>query len=169
MDVEQLARLHYLKEKGVLTDTEFTRMKQDIINGLPVHFSQESEPEKSLWGYFIQCITSKYICFSGRARRKEYWSFVLFCFILSFIKALCITYCMTLGYFDFAIKANIVSSIIDLALFLPSLSVLVRRMHDVNLSGCWILTIIVPLVVIFLPSHLTQNKYGPVPAGIYVE
>ncbi len=165
MDVEQLAQIHHLREKGIISDTEFLQIKQKIMNGQEIHLPFH-ETEKTLWGYVIDCITNKYICFSGRARRKEYWSFVLFCFILSFIKALCITYCMTLGYFDFAIKANIVSSIIDLALFLPSLSVLVRRMHDVNLSGCWILTIIVPLVVIFLPSHLTQNKYGPVPAGV---
>ena len=39
--------------------------------------------------YYIDCITKKYVCFSGRARRKEYWMFALFNFIAALIVGKC--------------------------------------------------------------------------------
>ena len=56
--------------------------------------------------------------------------------------------------------------IVSLILLLPSLSALVRRLHDVDFSGWWILTVVVPLIMMFFKSDMVPNKYGDVPAGV---
>lgn len=82
---------------------------------------------------------SKYADFSGRARRSEYWFWVLFNLIVGFV-------------------ANMISSllgsltlclIVIVALLIPSISVTVRRLHDIGKSGWYYLLLVVPIVLMF--------------------
>jgi uncharacterized membrane protein YhaH (DUF805 family) len=109
--------------------------------------------------WYIQ-VLKKYVVFSGRARRKEYWYFVLFNLIISLI----------LSLIDWAIGMNILATIYGLAVLLPSLGVSVRRLHDTGRSGWWIFIGLIPLVgaiillVFFvIDSQPGENKYGPSP------
>lgn len=106
-------------------------------------------------------LTTNYCNFNGRSSRSEYWWFALAMFILGFVLRLFLgdgTVCAVIG------------GVINLALLLPGLGVAVRRMHDINKSGWWILINLIPLVgsIIFIiwaakDSDPTPNQYGPVP------
>ncbi len=106
-------------------------------------------------------LTTNYCNFNGRSSRSEYWWFALAMFILGFILRL------ILG--DGTVGA-VISGVINLALLLPGLGLSVRRMHDINKSGWWVLINLIPLVgwIIFIiwaakDSDPTPNQYGPVP------
>lgn len=106
--------------------------------------------------YFIEAF-KKYAVFSGRARRKEYWMFVLFTVIIGIVLAIV----------DAFIGVQILSSVFSLALLVPSLSLLWRRLHDTGRSGWWFLFAFVPLVgsitlLVFmcLDGEAGENKYG---------
>jgi len=112
-------------------------------------------------------VIKKYVVFSGRARRKEYWYFVLFNILisigLSFIDAATGTVNAETGY-------GLLSSIYSLAVLIPSLAVLMRRLHDTDRSGWWILIGLIPVIgwivlLVFLvqDSHPGQNQYGDNP------
>lgn len=115
----------------------------------------------------VKNVFSNYVTFSGRASRSEYWFFVLFVilasFILSFVDA-------ALGVYSLKAQIGILSGIFSLAVLLPSIAVAVRRLHDTGSSGWWVLLIFVPLlgaialIVWFcIPSNQGQNEYGPEP------
>lgn len=111
-------------------------------------------------------VLKKYAVFSGRARRKEYWFFVLFNIIIS----------ITLSIIDISIGTGtaegpgILSIIYSLAIIIPSLAVSVRRLHDTDRSGWWLLILLIPfiglivlLVFMFLDGSPGTNKYGANP------
>jgi len=87
------------------------------------------------------CLKEKYVDFNGRARRSEYWWFALFTWagtiFLSFIDNL---------VFGVDASVSILSSIWGLAILLPSLAVGVRRLHDLEKSGWWLLLSLIPLI-----------------------
>lgn len=126
------------------------------------------------WGYFVGCLR-RYVDGYGRARRKEYWFFVLFqAVILTGLICVSIAFAMSSGSSDaYAIMAGvvmIVTALVYVALFLPGLSVLIRRFHDVGLSGWLVLLGLIPyvgglitLVITVLPSQPYPNKHGTVP------
>ena len=109
----------------------------------------------------------KYAVFDGRSRRKEYWFFVLFAFLISV--ALSVVDYM-IGTYNAERGIGLLSGVFSLAIFLPGLGVTIRRLHDTGRSGWWILIAIVPLIgevvlLIFmvLESHPGTNEYGPSP------
>lgn len=111
----------------------------------------------------------KYVDFRGRARRKEYWFFVLFNIIVSII-LFAIDVAMAGGQASQHAGVGILSLIYGLAAFLPGLAVSVRRLHDTNRTGIWILIALVPLIgplvllVFFLiDSDPNENEYGANP------
>ena len=120
--------------------------------------------------YFIDCLTKKYACFSGRARRQEYWLFVLFNIIAAFVVGLiggCLASVTGVGAVAF------LGAIYNLAVLIPSLAVFCRRMHDTGRSGWWWLIGLIPfvggivlLVFCCLDSQPGENKYGPNPKGL---
>lgn len=81
--------------------------------------------------WFLQCVKEDYANFSGRARRKEYWFFVLFQAI-----SLLVAFLIDLIVFG---KSSIFYGLCALALFIPNLAVTVRRLHDTNRSGLLVL------------------------------
>ncbi|MCH4181887.1 MAG: DUF805 domain-containing protein [Prevotella sp.] len=96
------------------------------------------------FGQAIKNIFSKYATFTGRARRSEFWWFQLFNFILVFVASL-LDDLLGLGISDTG--EGVISLIVTLALLLPGLSVLWRRLHDINKSGWNYLLVIVPLAL----------------------
>ena len=112
----------------------------------------------------------KYAVFGGRARRKEYWFFVLFNFIfaivLAFIDGM-------IGTFDPETGYGVLSGIYGLAVLIPGIAVLFRRLHDTDRSGWWWLIVFIPLlgvivllVFMVLDGTSGQNQYGPDPKGL---
>lgn len=112
-------------------------------------------------------VLKKYAVFSGRARRKEYWYFILFNIlvniVLSFVDGLT-------GSFDPATGMGLLSGIYTLAILIPSIAVSVRRLHDTGRSGWWLLISFIPLIGFFVllffmlqNSKAGQNQYGENP------
>ncbi len=100
----------------------------------------------------ISTCFSKYVTFSGRASRSEYWWWILFNWILSLCG----------GFIDGLVfgQNGIFTILVFFALFLPGLSVAVRRCHDTNHCGWWVLCPIYNLVLMLLPSDEGVNDYG---------
>lgn len=90
---------------------------------------------------------SKYATFSGRARRAEYWWFVLFNILANIV--LGIADSVVFGFGGGAMRdggPQVLSGLYSLAVFLPSLAVGVRRLHDTGRSGWWLLIWIIPVI-----------------------
>lgn len=113
--------------------------------------------------WYIEVI-KKYAVFNGRARRKEYWYFFLFNLLISFV----ITFGDALtGTLDPDTGYGLLSAIYSLAVLIPSIAVSVRRLHDTNRSGWWLLIALIPLIgaivlLVFFASDSKQdeNDYG---------
>jgi uncharacterized membrane protein YhaH (DUF805 family) len=108
------------------------------------------------------CLT-KYVVAEGRAGRAEYWYFFLFNIIVSIVASIIDG---ILGTFIFGI-------IVGLGLLLPGIMVGIRRLHDTNRSGWWILLGLIPLVgfivlIVFFVQEGTAgpNQYGPAPVPV---
>jgi len=105
----------------------------------------------------------KYAVFSGRSRRQEYWMFFLFNLIFS----------ITSSFLDSILGTIVVSLVYALALFIPTLAVTVRRLHDTGRSGWWLFLILVPvigilvlLIFVMLDGNTNENAYGQNPKHI---
>ena len=114
----------------------------------------------------VRSVLRQYVVFSGRARRSEYWWFVLFYFLVSLVAAIVDS---SLGTRDDWGGYGVVGTLATVALFLPALGVAVRRMHDTDRSGWWVLINLVPLVgwIVFVFFAVTDskpdNRFGPNP------
>lgn len=136
-------------------------------------------PEPSLWSYFIGCITKRFAQFSGRARRREFWGFVLFSFIFRYLiqffsSFILFPFIMSDVFgeriFDAYMSGGIIDmygeifrnpgfittygllTVVSLFLMIPSLAVSVRRLHDIGKSGWFLLITLIPVVgsIIFI-------------------
>ena len=121
--------------------------------------------EKRMNWYFE--VLKKYAVFSGRARRKEYWYFCLFNLIIFIVLGIIdgVT-----GSLSPEAGAGLLGSIYILAIFIPGIAVSVRRLHDTNRSGWWVLINLIPLIGIIVllvfmaqDSKPDQNKFGSNP------
>ncbi|MFD7325936.1 DUF805 domain-containing protein [Streptomyces sp. NPDC059875] len=106
-------------------------------------------------------VLKKYAVFTGRARRQEYWMYMLFNLIAYVVVAIIDAVLTT---------SPLLTAVYALAVFLPTLGVTVRRLHDTGRSGWWILIGIIPLVgsiilIVFYATegNQTDNAYGPNP------
>lgn len=101
--------------------------------------------------YFIGAL-KKYADFSGRARRKEYWMFILIYIIINVVLAV--------------LGLNVISMLVGLGLLIPSISIAARRLHDTGRSGWWQLIALLPLIgfivlIVFLVQDGQEtNDYG---------
>ena len=160
MDLEKLEKLNELKEKGILSQEEFEKEKQKLLNDTPVKAEPASSgyPDCSHLGiikgavFALASSFKRWDDFKGRTSRFDFFgaTFFLF-FFLGFIRILSI----------------VVYPRIDLLVF-PVLwietSLLIRRFHDINKSGWWMLTIVVPVCTIFFKGDNETNRFGPAPA-----
>jgi len=110
-------------------------------------------------------VLKQYADFSGRARRKEYWMFTLFNIIMMFVLMFVIM--MVKGSPAMLALATIAYS---LYIIIPSIAVVVRRLHDIGKSGWWYFIVLVPLVggillIVWLctDSQADENKWGANP------
>ncbi|HEY0964435.1 MAG TPA: DUF805 domain-containing protein [Candidatus Paceibacterota bacterium] len=113
-------------------------------------------------------VLNNYTTFDGRARRREFWLFILASFIISIV----------LGMLDSALSpmlgldpdfveesGGVLSGIYSILVLIPSIAVGIRRMHDINKSGWWML---IPLYNIYLwaqPGTEGANRFGADPKG----
>ena len=133
---------------------------------------------KILW----ESLTTKYFQFSGRASRKEYWTIYLLVSLACYIVFFIIKNHDILG-----LRIVYLSVFILFFIGIPSISVTVRRLHDINFSGWWFLTIIffevwgndflnnsmkgfvitiIPDIIVgFIKGTPTTNKYGKPPVN----
>ena len=117
-------------------------------------------------------VLKQYAVFKGRARRKEYWFFILFNLIASVV--LTVIDFMT-GLLDAELGIGLLSGLYSLAVLVPSLAVTVRRLHDTDRSGWWLLIGLVPLigaivllVFMLLDGTPCDNRHGASPKGVAV-
>jgi uncharacterized membrane protein YhaH (DUF805 family) len=109
-------------------------------------------------------VMRKYAVFQGRARRKEYWMFLLFNVLIAFGLGFAMAFLSAMLGFGQSL-VNATSTIYSLAVLIPGIAVGVRRMHDIGRSGWWIFFPIVNLVMFCLNSQNGENEYGPNPKG----
>lgn len=116
--------------------------------------------------WFIEAV-KKYAVFKERSRRREYWYFVLFFVVISVVLSIVDA---VIGTYDSASGVGLLSGIFGLALLVPSIAVAVRRLHDTDRSGWWVLISLVPVIggivlLVFTVQDGTpgSNRYGPSP------
>lgn len=104
----------------------------------------------------VKTCINKYADFTGRASRAEYWWFYLLCFVI--------------GILCYVPYIKYVAGVAYLALFVPTLAVAWRRMHDIGKGGGWFFINLVPLVgnIWFIvlaatKGEPTANRFGDVP------
>ena len=111
--------------------------------------------------YYLEVI-NKYVVFKGRARRAEYWYFILINSVIIVI----------LNFISKTIGDNFhrLNELYSLAVGLPTLAVSIRRLHDIGKSGWWWLLNLIPIIgtVWLIVLHATKgnvgaNRYGPNP------
>ena len=116
--------------------------------------------------WYLKVVRDNYANFSGRARRSEYWYFILFNLIVGIV----------LGIIDYIIGFEILGNLYSLAMLIPSLAVSVRRLHDVGKSGWFYLLVLLPIIgwIWLLVLFATEgdngtNEYGADPKTNYDE
>ena len=112
-------------------------------------------------------VLKKYAVFDGRARRQEYWMFILFNIIITAVLALIDS---LIGTVIRQAGFGLLQGLYDLAVLIPSIAVTVRRLHDTGRTGWWILIGLIPvvggivlLIFMLLDSEPGENQYGPNP------
>lgn len=126
----------------------------------------------------VRSVYSKYATFSGRARRSEYWWWFLFSIIAAIVIGI-VEGALGLGQgsmmhggagFEASYTGGPLSIIWSLANFLPALAVGVRRLHDTDRSGWWLLIGLIPLIgfivlIVFFASrgNTGTNRFGEDP------
>ena len=125
--------------------------------------------------WYLKVVRDNYINFSGRARRKEYWMFYLFNIIFTIIAMIIdnvLGLDFTFGSGPYTVDAGYgwIYLLYNFAIFLPALSVTIRRLHDVGKSGWFGLIAIIPLIgaiwlliLMCTDGNSEENAYGPSP------
>jgi uncharacterized membrane protein YhaH (DUF805 family) len=107
-----------------------------------------------MFNYFTDAITKHYFDFQGRARRAAFWYYYLFYIILIIVANIVDGLLHTKG---------LIAGLLSLALLLPTLGLTVRRYHDSDHSGWWVLCPLMNIVFLFFAGTAGANKYGPDP------
>ena len=130
------------------------------------------------FGEAVQAGWRGYVDFSGRSSRSAYWWWVLFVFLVGIVANMldliipgASVFTQSVGNGQ-VVETGVISTIASLALLLPGLAVSIRRLHDTDRSGWWVLINIIPLIgwIVYLVFMLQAgtpgaNRYGPPPAA----
>jgi uncharacterized membrane protein YhaH (DUF805 family) len=126
--------------------------------------------EKSATQWMVEPL-KKYASFSGRARRAEYWWYALFVGLISVVLGVVDTVIMGVGSME-NYGIGPLTGLFALAIFLPSIGVTFRRLHDLDRSAWWVLLGLLPiigsLVLLFWyvqRGTVGDNRFGPDPIG----
>ena len=141
-------------------------MMESASAGRPAHMMGFSDAVQNV-------LMNNYANLNGRASRSEYWWFVLFNLIVNIVTLVIDLTLGTMVTYDM----GYVGLIAFLALLLPTVSVSVRRLHDIGKSGWWILLAIIPIVnfigifviIVFtiMEGEKQPNQYGNVPTNTF--
>ena len=115
-------------------------------------------------------VLKKYAVFGGRARRKEYWTFLLFNMIFAIVAMILDN---VFGIANEDLGYGLIYDLYVLAVFIPGWAVAVRRLHDIGKSGWWLFISLIPLigaiwllVLLCTDSQPGENQYGENPKTI---
>ena len=120
----------------------------------------------------IKSFRTNYVNFKGRARRSEYWFVTLFLFLTNLGATIVDAAVFASDVDDFLLDGGWgpIGVLWSLAILLPSLALLVRRLHDTDKSAWWILMVLIPIIgwiVLFvftvIDSTPGDNRFGPSP------
>ncbi len=110
-------------------------------------------------------VLKKYAVFDGRAGRHEYCMFVAINFLISLL----------LGILNGPVMGGdtpAIPAVYNLLVFLPAVGVNIRRLHDTNRSGWWLVLLFVPIIggivliiLMMLPDDKENNRFGDAPLG----
>ena len=133
--------------------------------GRPIHMMSFTDAIQNV-------LMNNYANWDGRASRSEYWWFILFYVIVGAIAGVIDSIVFASDAMDPAAIQMNVGMIAGLALFFPSLCVVVRRLHDLGKSGLWLLIVLIPLlgaiillVFMVMEGEQLPNQYGEVPTN----
>lgn len=117
--------------------------------------------------WFIKCF-KQYFDFKGRARRKEYWMFNLFCFIFSILLEI-VGFQLGMLVGSYVLYQVLTWGFVIIGV-IPSISVSFRRLHDIGKSAWWLLLCLLPIIgwiwlIVWacFDSQKGENKWGPNP------
>ena len=121
--------------------------------------------------YYLDILTNKFADFNGRARRKEYWMWTLYCTIILLISMVFDNlFGLTFELLGEDLGYGWLYLIFGIIQFIPGLAVVVRRLHDVGKSGWYYLIILIPLigfiwvlVLLCTDGVKEENKWGTNP------
>lgn len=105
--------------------------------------------------WYLAIMTKKYFEIKGRARRQEYWMFFLANFLIA----------IGIGFVSAVIKMPLLVSLYQLAVLIPGITVGIRRMHDTNHSGWFLLVPFYGLYLLLKEGDASPNPFGPDPKG----
>lgn len=108
------------------------------------------EQQLGFFGWYLDAM-KQYAVIKGRATRKAYWMFFLVNIIIAFLVGIIAGFTHT----------PILSSLYSFAVLIPGVAIGIRRMHDTDHSGWWILLPIVNIIFLLLPSQPGSNRFGP--------
>jgi uncharacterized membrane protein YhaH (DUF805 family) len=177
--VKSIEDLHRMKEAGIITEAEFERAKQGILFGRSTRSAAKdlAAPSTGLpaeQDYFawITLPLCRYADFAGRSQRKEFWMFQLIYVALFVIGTVLVGGTMSADG-EMSSAGSLVTGLIVLALlglFVPLLAVEVRRLHDQDRSGWFVLLNLIPYLGVFIVLALMlvdgtpgENRFGPDP------
>jgi uncharacterized membrane protein YhaH (DUF805 family) len=110
--------------------------------------------------WFQLVVTKRYSAFDGRARRAEFWWYMLAVLVLDVV----------LAVIQAPMHTRVLTGLVGLGLFAPTLGVEIRRLHDIGKSAWWLLIAFVPVIGGFVllywftqPGTAGPNQFGPDP------
>ena len=134
---------------------------------------EKQESDYNMIDWWKKVAFKNYANFSGRARRAEYWYFVLGNFILIIPFYMLAIVGVSNENIGLSLLGNIVYLVIALGFFIPGLAVAVRRLHDINKSGWYYFIVLIPLIgaIVLLVWFFTDgdrftNNYGADPKNL---
>lgn len=127
------------------------------------------------FGEAVGLFFKRYTDFQGRSRRSEYWWAYLFNFLVVVVPYVLVGVLGMNEYGELNVIGMVLMGIVVLyvlAVLIPNIAISIRRLHDRNMSGWWLLLSLIPyigglvlLVFYVLPGTSGPNKYGPDPKG----
>ncbi|MFN7165190.1 MAG: DUF805 domain-containing protein [Hyphomonas sp.] len=129
---------------------------------------------EGMFRYFVRALSKNYFQFYGRARRAEYWGFILFCILtligLFIVDAMISTAFLGVDTYGGSNFFPLLTGLFYLYSIIPGIAVTIRRLHDQDMSGWLYLLNVVPyiggiilFILMFFDSRPNPNKHGPSP------
>ncbi|QHI38716.1 Inner membrane protein YhaI [Kordia antarctica] len=123
--------------------------------------------------WYLKVVRDNYANFTGRARRQEFWMFVLFNFLIT-LGLYVVVAILAFTSESLAILGLVILFIYVIGVFIPNLAVVVRRLHDTGNSGWMYFISLIPLigtiwllVLLCTEGQVGPNEYGPDPKAAY--